>query len=313
MGVDIQWGLGGGNNALALFQQGAQMGQQVAARRDQKEQQNALLQLRQKELDATISERQQTRADKTREDHQKDIPILGRLLDHATDETSYQQARAAAASYGIDLTGVPPSYDPQWVEQQKMLLQAVQTPAGQQALSAAGKQAMDEGLQPGTPQFGQRVHDIWSTEQNRLIATQPGGGVAQYNQATGQTQFVIQPNDGSHQVGAPASSAPPPPPGFHLDNGGPASQAPGTFSGNFRGLAGEKVTSGYRTPDHNRAVGGVANSFHMRRDASGNALARDSVPPPGMTLHAYYQQLRSLNPDKDVILESDHVHMEPHG
>lgn len=79
----------------------------------------------------------------------------------------------------------------------------------------------------------------------------------------------------------------------------------------FRGLAGEQVTSTFRTPEHNRAVGGVPNSYHMRRDAQGNALARDSVPPHGMSLSAYYHQLKALNPDKDVILESDHVHMEP--
>lgn len=79
----------------------------------------------------------------------------------------------------------------------------------------------------------------------------------------------------------------------------------------FRGLPGEQITSTYRSPAHNREVGGVANSYHMRRDAQGHPLARDSVPPAGMSLTAYYHQLKAMNPDKDVILESDHVHMEP--
>lgn len=73
------------------------------------------------------------------------------------------------------------------------------------------------------------------------------------------------------------------------------------------------MTSGYRSPAHNREVGGVGNSFHMRRDAAGNPLAEDSVPPPGMPLNAFYIQKKRLNPDKDVILESDHVHTEPKG
>lgn len=81
----------------------------------------------------------------------------------------------------------------------------------------------------------------------------------------------------------------------------------------FRGLSDERVTSTYRDPARNRRVGGVSNSYHMRKDARGNALARDSVPPAGMSMAAYASQLRRLNPDKDVINEGDHVHMEPRG
>lgn len=91
--------------------------------------------------------------------------------------------------------------------------------------------------------------------------------------------------------------------------GGPAPVA----SGNFRGLAGERVTSGYRTPERNRAVKGVPNSYHTRRDAQGRPLARDSVPPPGMSMGAYAAKLRRLNPDMEVINEGDHVHLEPRG
>lgn len=79
------------------------------------------------------------------------------------------------------------------------------------------------------------------------------------------------------------------------------------------GMAGERVTSTYRTPEHNRRVGGVPNSFHTRRDARGNPLARDSVPPPGMSMSAYAAELRRLNPGLEVINEGDHVHIEPRG
>jgi uncharacterized protein YcbK (DUF882 family) len=73
------------------------------------------------------------------------------------------------------------------------------------------------------------------------------------------------------------------------------------------------VTSTYRNPAHNADVGGVGNSYHMRRDAGGRAMARDSVPPQGMTMAAYHAQLKRLNPGLDVINEGDHVHMEPKG
>lgn len=83
--------------------------------------------------------------------------------------------------------------------------------------------------------------------------------------------------------------------------------------GNFQGVPGETVTSGYRDSARNARVGGVSNSYHMRKDAQGRPLGRDSTPPPGMSMSAYHRRLQALNPDKDVINEGDHVHMEPKG
>ena len=51
----------------------------------------------------------------------------------------------------------------------------------------------------------------------------------------------------------------------------------------------------------------------MRRGSDGKALARDSVPPRGMSMNAYYLALRSQNPHLDVINEGDHIHIEPRG
>lgn len=74
-----------------------------------------------------------------------------------------------------------------------------------------------------------------------------------------------------------------------------------------RGIPGERVTSTLRSPARNQAVGGVRNSYHL------TGQARDSVPPPGMSMSAYAAQLRRLNPNMDVINEGDHVHIEPKG
>lgn len=60
-----------------------------------------------------------------------------------------------------------------------------------------------------------------------------------------------------------------------------------------------------RSAARNKAVGGVANSYHL------TGKARDSVPPPGMAMAEYARQLARLNPGLDVINEGDHVHMEP--
>jgi hypothetical protein len=40
-------------------------------------------------------------------------------------------------------------------------------------------------------------------------------------------------------------------------------------------------------------------------------MARDSIPPPGMSMSAYADALRRANPHLVVINEGDHVHMEP--
>jgi hypothetical protein len=41
--------------------------------------------------------------------------------------------------------------------------------------------------------------------------------------------------------------------------------------------------------------------------------ARDSVPPPGMSMGQYANALARLNPGLEVINEGDHVHIEPRG
>ena len=81
--------------------------------------------------------------------------------------------------------------------------------------------------------------------------------------------------------------------------------APAAFAP--KGIPGETITSTKRSAARNKAVGGVANSYHL------TGQARDSVPPPGMSLRTYHALLKRQNPDLDVILESNHVHMEPKG
>ena len=67
------------------------------------------------------------------------------------------------------------------------------------------------------------------------------------------------------------------------------------------------MTSTLRSASHNRRVGGVSNSYHL------TGRARDSVPPPGMSMSAYHALLVRQNPNMEVINEGDHVHIEPRG
>jgi hypothetical protein len=70
-------------------------------------------------------------------------------------------------------------------------------------------------------------------------------------------------------------------------------------------VPGAIVTSRQRSAAKNRAVGGVANSYHLTDQA------RDFVPPPGMSMGVLHSNLKAAFPGMDVINEGDHVHIEP--
>lgn len=97
--------------------------------------------------------------------------------------------------------------------------------------------------------------------------------------------------------------------------GGGAYREPQEWGEYFESLAtqnfpGMRVTSRMRSPEQNRLAGGVPNSYHK------TGAARDFVPPKGMSLTEFGDQLRKLyGPGVDVIYNTkghfDHVHVEP--
>lgn len=74
----------------------------------------------------------------------------------------------------------------------------------------------------------------------------------------------------------------------------------------FAAVPGLQVTSRQRSPEKNKAVGGVPGSYHISGEA------RDFVPPKGMSMGALAGTLKQrLGGQFDVINEGDHVHVEP--
>lgn len=205
--TQINWGIAAGptafDNALA---KGVQMGQMVRQRQDEKEKRNALATyatnpseeglagLAPHVPEFVIAERQRMAAAQQQQQAQQtqqrraDMPMVGRLLDHASQgPEQWQQALGMAKQYGIDLTsaGVPEAFDPQWAKSQSTMFKALQTDEGQEALSTIGKQAVDMGFKPGTPEFQAKVTEIW--QQN---------GAIPYTALDGSTRLYIPGRNG---------------------------------------------------------------------------------------------------------------------
>lgn len=69
----------------------------------------------------------------------------------------------------------------------------------------------------------------------------------------------------------------------------------------LHGHQGVRITSGYRSPETNRRVGGSPNSYHLR----GRAV--DVVAGPELLKHL--RQTAKKYGAVEVILESDHLHV----
>lgn len=153
---------------------------------------------------AAIAERGRfDQADQARTNNQRDqLPVITRLLEGVTAE-NYGQRVAMAQQYGMDVSSLPPQFDPVQIGNMQTMARAMQTPQGQEALSTAGKQAYDEGLQPGTPEFGARVTAIFNAQQQQTIPYQAGGNVITYNPVTGQATPLVQGAAAPTQGGAP--------------------------------------------------------------------------------------------------------------
>lgn len=195
----INWGLaqgGGFQNALAM---GMQMGAQAREAKERKEYRNALAQYDPNnpetikpimEVDPRTGLHLQQQAQRAQaqqtEQRRADLPMMTRLLEHAAQgPEQWQQARGLAQQYGIDVSGLPEQFDPEWAQSQAQTMKLLATPEGQEALSTAGKQAVDMGFQPGTPDFQAKVTEIW--QQN---------GAIPYTDSEGATRLYIPGRNG---------------------------------------------------------------------------------------------------------------------
>lgn len=204
--MPVNWGLAQNYDVGGAVMQGMELGRKQRA---ETETRNALASLVQNPNDtnalgalaqydpATAMQFQERNAKVQQEQQVKqsgDMKTLRQLLYTAKDNP--QQAFSAAQAMGMDLTGVPNPMDPNfqtWLNDQIFIVDALEKPGGQEALSAAGKMAVDMGFKPGTPEFNAKVGEIFKTQSIKMIAYGPDGGVATYDPGTGSSTQVVVP------------------------------------------------------------------------------------------------------------------------
>ena len=168
MGVDINWGMAGGNNALAHFQTGYNLVGGAMDRKENREYRQQQLARQQAQDARQQSQDEAAAADKQQSQRRADLPMVARLLEHADKgPDQWQQAMSVAKQYNIPLDGVPEAYTPGWGKQQAETLKILQTPEGQEALSNAGKIATDMGAKPGTPEHARLTREIWTAGESK--------------------------------------------------------------------------------------------------------------------------------------------------
>jgi hypothetical protein len=215
--VDPNWGILQGNNQfMDNFQLGVRLGDRVATTdrarsldnalasyaKDPNQQNLSMVIDRDPRMGMQLQEREaQRKAAEAKAGQEKAITVA-KLFDGIGSEQDYQQRLAMAKRMNIDVSTAPPNYDPAWVAENGAIMKFVAEKP--EALSDAGRKAVDKGFTPGTIEFQNDVKTTLLAEATKPIPYQPGGGVATYNAQTGQTQVIVQPNYGDQPAGAPA-------------------------------------------------------------------------------------------------------------
>jgi hypothetical protein len=159
--------------------------------------------------------------------------------------------------------------------------------------------------QQQTPQQLALMQMLAEQERQKQLRLQQQQAAAAAQTRAFQPGLLARPGAGPAPPGfvpppmlAPKPSFVPPPPRLAPQTPGgsvPSQGSEGSQPSFAFNPAGGIVTSRYRTPEHNREVGGVANSWHTRGTPE-NPLAMDSVKPAGMTWDQYYQSVQRANP-----------------
>lgn len=124
--------------------------------------------------------------------------MIARLTRGVTDEGTYQQARQAAQAYGIDVSGAPANFDPDWVRTQHILADTFFR-EGPDKLTNTAQELVEAGLEPGTPDFQRAMARRITMKDSKVVNTTAGGMSGMLG--PGGYQPFILPNPGTAEAG----------------------------------------------------------------------------------------------------------------
>lgn len=174
------WGLAqnGFQNALAMGLQLGQMQRQKQMQEQEMKERQEDRQLRRDQMGA------QQRAQQLQDAREK-LTLMGRLMEGATPE-DYGQRLQAAQGMGLDVSKVPPQFDPHWLAQSQMQVRALLGQVEQELMAVA----------PGTTVIDKRTgKQVYQNPRPpRYIPVQAGG------------KLVLDPSSVTHGQNMPASA-----------------------------------------------------------------------------------------------------------
>jgi hypothetical protein len=160
----MNWGpgaAGGFQNALST---GLQLGQMVR----QQKQENALMQQRQQQIDAQINRSRQEAADRKL----AQLPKVVGLLETVNDDAGYQRVRQIAGQeFQFDLSGVPETYDPNWMAQNLPVLKVLADPA---KLDELDRDLERLGFPKGAPGRQEAARELILFGRGKAVTTADG-------------------------------------------------------------------------------------------------------------------------------------------
>ena len=215
--VDINWNILRPVDIGGAFQQGMEQGRQRRAEAEIDKQLAAMAQ----NPNAPISNdllrfapraaydlqqqriAQQKAAQKqAQEERRLNMTDLAKLFNSVTDEASYQRGLAIARNWNLDVSQAPANYDPNWVAEQKMVIQAfVDEP---EKLTTMAQQLVEAGYQPGTPEFETQMRQLITADATKVVSVTDGGMATAYG-PDGSVKSLIVPNPGGVAPGTPAN------------------------------------------------------------------------------------------------------------
>lgn len=295
--TQINWNILQPVDIAGAFDRGIQTQQRNALMRRETELQDEALALRRAEGERQDrSAARQERMELT-QDQQRFIGTGARVIEQIQprDQAGWDQALSTMQQLGFDVSEVPRQFNPAYAAQIVQAGRAISQTTGQQFTLGEGQVRYDSAgnVIASGPSRRPRYYPV---PQGGRLELDPSyeGPVAEQTQ--GYPDGTVIENDQGERMIMQG--------GQWVPQGGAGSQAtapfdPAQIPANF--------TSGRRTPEGNRLVGGVPNSRHLTGEAA------DFTPRGGQSMRELEAELRRRFPNARVINEGDHVHVQQRG